>query len=56
MSYPLDLDEISEENLRGELKRREQHWQAGLCDYCGRKPETPPCKFPDRHQPRERVR
>lgn len=50
MSYPLDLDEMSEEKLEGELKRRKDLRETGLCDYCGRKPETSTCKFSDRHR------
>ena len=49
MSYPRDLDEIPEDELRGELERREGRREAGLCDYCERRWDAPPCKFPDRH-------
>lgn len=49
MSYPLDLDEIEEEKLREELTRRTELRLAGKCDYCGRLPTEPSCKFPERH-------
>lgn len=50
MSYPKDLDEMDEIKLADEVERRRQTRAAGLCDYCGRKPDTDPCKFPDRHR------
>lgn len=50
MSYPRDLDEIDEAALVNEISRREVARDKGLCDYCGRKPRTKPCKFPERHK------
>jgi hypothetical protein len=50
LSYPLDLDEVPEDQLRAEVERRRQLRIAGLCDYCGRDPNTPTCKFPHRHR------
>lgn len=50
MSYSLDLDEYSEKRLREELRHRRKLRRAGKCDYCGRDPSTPPCKFPERHK------
>jgi hypothetical protein len=49
MSYPRDLEEYRTGELIEELERRAAHRRAGLCDYCGRTPSTPPCKFPQRH-------
>ena len=49
MSYPRDLDEIHEEELQAELRRRETDRLAGLCDYCHKPSSHPPCRFPDRH-------
>ena len=49
MSYPKDLDEIGEPELREELARREALRASGLCDYCGRAPSEQSCKFPKRH-------
>lgn len=49
MSYPRDLDEYLDEELRQELRRREKNRRRGQCDYCGRKSDEPPCKFPVRH-------
>ena len=49
MSYPVDLDEMEESKLEGELKRRKDLREKGLCDYCERDPEESPCKFPERH-------
>ncbi|QSQ14069.1 hypothetical protein [Myxococcus landrumensis] len=45
----MDLDEHDEEDLRAEVKRREELRQRGLCDYCCRPPATNTCKFPERH-------
>lgn len=50
MSYPLDVDEIEEDDLFAELLRREKARSDGYCDYCNRKSETTPCKFPARHK------
>jgi hypothetical protein len=50
VSYRLDLDEISTQRLREELKHRRKLRLAGKCDYCGRDPSTPSCKFPERHK------
>jgi hypothetical protein len=49
MGYRLDLDEYSTHALRQELLRRRALRLAGKCDYCERLPDTPPCKFPERH-------
>ena len=49
MSLPLDLDEHREADLKQELMRRHQAQQLGRCDYCGRRPDKPACKFPFRH-------
>jgi hypothetical protein len=49
MSYPKDLDEYSEKELVAELNRRFVVRSRGVCDYCGRSPEAPACKFPERH-------
>jgi hypothetical protein len=49
VSYRLDLDEISTKRLREELKHRHKLRREGKCDYCGRDPSTPSCKFPERH-------
>lgn len=45
-----DMDEVPEERLKAELQRRITARQAGLCDYCGRCPSTPSCRFEDRHK------
>ena len=50
MSYPLDIDEYTSAQLRGELRNRRKLRREGKCDYCGRDPSLPPCKFPERHQ------
>ncbi len=50
MGYPLDLDEYDEQRLAGELELRQGRRSQGLCDYCGREPDTNPCKFPERHR------
>lgn len=49
MSYPIDLDEYSEDRLKGELARRKKLRAKGLCDYCERSWETKPCAQSDRH-------
>ena len=50
MSYPKDLDEYTDDELKDELGRRKQLMLKGLCTYCNRPGETPTCKFPDRHR------
>lgn len=50
MSYPRDLDEIPTVELKQELETRRQLQMQGRCDYCGRSPTEPPCKFPKRHR------
>jgi hypothetical protein len=50
MSYHRDLEELEESELRKELERRQTSRDLGLCDYCGRDGDTPPCKFPERHR------
>jgi hypothetical protein len=55
VSYPRDLDEVHEDQLREELERRRAARIAGVCDYCGRHPDTPECKFPSRHRPPKRA-
>lgn len=49
MSYPKDLDEYTEQEMREELARRMTNRDLGLCDYCGRPGKTPPCRMRDRH-------
>lgn len=49
VSYPLDLDEMGEDRIKIELAQRERRRAAGRCDYCGRLPSSPSCKFPRRH-------
>jgi hypothetical protein len=46
----LTLDQYTEVELQHELERRLNARNHGLCDYCNRPPDTPPCKFPERHQ------
>jgi len=49
MSYPRDLDEITEAELLGELERRRDLRSQGRCDYCGVVHAGPTCRFPERH-------
>lgn len=50
MSYPRDLDEMSEDELRLEIIRRREARLAGQCDYCARPLDAEPaCRFPGRH-------
>lgn len=49
MSYPRDLDEFTEEELRAELARRTAARERGVCDYCGRLPTEKSCKEFERH-------
>ena len=44
------LDEMTEKELRDEIKRRLFLRWIELCDYCQRRPDTAPCQFPDRHR------
>jgi len=50
MSYPKDLDEYNAAELEQELRQRAQKRSQGKCDYCNRPRDTPPCKFPHRHE------
>lgn len=50
MSYRFDLDEYDEQTLVHELGLRRARRSLGLCDYCGREPTKPSCKFPERHR------
>lgn len=50
MSFPRDLDEIPEEELRAEIERRASARRLGICDYCGRAGTEKACKFTDRHK------
>lgn len=54
MSYPRDLDEYSDEELREEIARREDCRARGVCDYCGKNGNAPKCRFKNRHPNRER--
>lgn len=49
MSHPTDLDEYTEDELRGELRRRRILQAERKCDYCERPNDTPACRFPERH-------
>ena len=53
MSYPRDLDDYSEKELRDEISRREVLAKKGLCTYCEGKRNTTPCQYPARHKGRE---
>lgn len=46
----MDLDEYTEARLVAELARRSTARRQGICDYCGRTPDTPTCRFPERHR------
>lgn len=49
MSYPMDLDDYSDERLGEELQRRYGCRQSGTCDYCGRALRSEPaCSKPQR--------
>jgi hypothetical protein len=50
VSYRLDLDEYEEKDLVDEIARRRRLRMQGLCDYCERPSDSPPCKFPERHR------
>lgn len=43
------LDERSEDQLMNELNERFMKRRRGVCDYCGRPPDTKSCRFPARH-------
>ncbi len=49
MSYPRDIDDYSDSELRQELERREILRKGGVCDYCERRGTDPTCKHDDRH-------
>ena len=44
MPYLRDLDEYREDELSAEIRRRAFARSKGLCDYCGRAPNTEMCK------------
>jgi hypothetical protein len=50
MGYSRSLDEYREDALLAELALRRSRRQQGVCDYCARKPDTSPCRFPERHR------
>jgi hypothetical protein len=51
MSYPVELDEYTDEALRAELARRHFAQREGKCSYCGRPLRSEPrCRFPERHE------
>jgi hypothetical protein len=50
MSYMKDIDEYDEDELLTELRLRAERRTRGVCDYCGRPPESPPCKERKRHR------
>lgn len=53
----IDLTEQPEVALEAEILRRRLARRRGLCDYCGRLPDEPACKFPTRHvMPAEMLR
>jgi hypothetical protein len=49
MSYRLDIDEYTAEQLREEIRLRENRRLMGNCDYCNRPRDEKSCKFPKRH-------
>jgi hypothetical protein len=54
VSYPRDLDEYSDEELREEIARREDCRARGVCSYCGKNGNATKCRFKDRHPNRAR--
>ena len=46
----MGLDEYTERILINELVKRKEKREKGLCDYCGRDPESSSCRFPKRHK------
>jgi hypothetical protein len=51
MGSPLKLDEYEDKELLAELSRRANKRSHGVCDYCGFKFNSSPCRFPARHSP-----
>ncbi len=50
MSYPMDLEDYSDERLSEELQRRYKARQAGNCDNCGKPLKSEPkCRRTQRH-------
>jgi hypothetical protein len=49
----VSIHELREAELLSELLLRAGRRAHGLCDYCGRTPDTDLCQFPDRHEGRE---
>ena len=52
MSYPMELDEISEFLLQDELYRRATCRKNKLCPYCDQPIWAPPCKMREWHRPK----
>lgn len=50
MSYPRDLDEYDDEELKDELARRAELTKKKLCTYCKRAVTASACRFPERHK------
>lgn len=49
MSYRKDLDEYTDDQLQAELTMRRSRRAEGRCDYCNRRYDASPCRFPERH-------
>lgn len=56
MSYPIDLYECPEEQLRDELARRAKLRAEFKCDYCLRLLTSTPCKLRERHRVQKKGR
>jgi len=50
MGYPTEIDEISDEKLIAEVRRRYQVHQSSGCTYCGRSILEETCRFPEFHR------
>lgn len=55
MTYQPQLDEVPLAELILEVERRRVLRSNNLCDYCGRIPDDPQCRFPDRHVRSQKV-
>lgn len=50
MSYPRELEEYDDEELKAEIERRGEAAKKKLCSYCNRKITASACRFPERHK------
>lgn len=51
MSYPKDLDEYTDVEIRAEIRRRARAALEGRCSYCHQALDAKPCRYGELHKP-----